>query len=45
MHSGRVRKRWALVLAPIANRDYGLRDFTILDLDGFGVRFASRLPE
>jgi catechol 2,3-dioxygenase-like lactoylglutathione lyase family enzyme len=28
---------------PIGNRDYGLRDFTVLDPDGFGLRFASTL--
>ena len=33
----------ARVLAPIADRDYGLRDFTIADPDGFGIRFASRI--
>ena len=33
----------ARVLAPIADRDYGLRDFTIADPDGFGIRFATRL--
>jgi catechol 2,3-dioxygenase-like lactoylglutathione lyase family enzyme len=33
----------ARVLAPIADRYYGLRDFTIADLDGFGIRFASRI--
>ena len=33
----------APILAPIADRDYGLRDFTILDPDGFGVRFGTRL--
>ena len=27
----------------IGNRYYGLRDFTILDPDGFGLRFAARL--
>jgi hypothetical protein len=31
------------VLAPIADRDYGLRDFTIADPDGFGVRFGTRI--
>lgn len=31
------------VLSPIADRYYGLRDFTIADPDGFGVRFATRL--
>ena len=25
---------------PIADRYYGLRDFTVLDPDGFGLRFA-----
>ena len=34
----------ARVLAPIADRDYGLRDFTIADPDGFGLRFASHIP-
>jgi hypothetical protein len=29
----------------VADRDYGLRDFTVLDPDGFGLRFASRLPD
>jgi catechol 2,3-dioxygenase-like lactoylglutathione lyase family enzyme len=45
-----VDRYWALaqelgarVLAPIADRDYGLRDFTIVDPDGFGVRFGTRL--
>lgn len=28
---------------PIADRYYGLRDFTVLDPDGFGVRFATEL--
>ena len=32
------------VYAPIENRYYGLRDFTILDPDGFGVRFATAIP-
>ena len=27
----------------IADRSYGLRDFTVLDPDGFGLRFASPL--
>jgi catechol 2,3-dioxygenase-like lactoylglutathione lyase family enzyme len=31
------------VTAPIGDRYYGLRDFTIADPDGFGVRFATRL--
>lgn len=33
----------ARVLAPIADRYYGLRDFTIADPDGFGIRFATRI--
>src|SRR5438034_10776551 len=33
----------ARIVAPIADRSYGLRDFTIADPDGFGVRFASVL--
>ena len=33
----------ARVVAPIGDRDYGLRDFTIADPDGFGLRFASWL--
>ena len=33
----------AHVLAPIADREYGLRDFTITDPDGFGVRFGTRI--
>lgn len=35
----------ARVIKPIADRGYGLRDFTIADPDGFGLRFASRLSE
>jgi catechol 2,3-dioxygenase-like lactoylglutathione lyase family enzyme len=30
-------------LSPIADRDYGLRDFTLSDPDGFGLRFATRI--
>lgn len=29
------------IAAPIGDRYYGLRDFTIVDPDGFGIRFAS----
>jgi catechol 2,3-dioxygenase-like lactoylglutathione lyase family enzyme len=46
-----VDRRWKLandigapVVVPIGDRYYGLRDFTIADPDGFGIRFASRLP-
>jgi catechol 2,3-dioxygenase-like lactoylglutathione lyase family enzyme len=43
-HWVRARAMGAKVLEPVGDRDYGLRDFTILDPDGFGVRFATRLP-
>ena len=33
----------AAVFQTIGDRPYGLRDFTILDPDGFGLRFASLL--
>jgi hypothetical protein len=29
---------------PVSDRYYGLRDFTIADPDGFGIRFATVLP-
>lgn len=31
------------IYQPIGDRHYGLRDFTILDPDGFGIRFGSYL--
>lgn len=37
----RARGMGARVVAPIADRGYGLRDFTVTDPDGFGVRFGS----
>ena len=40
-----VNEIGARVIIPLADRYYGLRDFTIADPDGFGVRFASLLPE
>ena len=33
----------AQVIVPIGDRYYGLRDFTIADPDGFGVRYATVL--
>jgi len=39
----RAQELGAAVFQPIADRPYGLRDFTILDPDGFGLRFATRL--
>lgn len=38
-----ARELGATVIAPIEDRGYGLRDFTILDPDGFGLRFGSWL--
>lgn len=29
---------------PVADRHYGLRDFTVTDPDGFGLRFAELRP-
>jgi len=34
----------APIIVPIGDRYYGLRDFTIADPDGFGIRFATHLP-
>jgi catechol 2,3-dioxygenase-like lactoylglutathione lyase family enzyme len=39
----RVNDMGARVIVPLADRYYGLRDFTIADPDGFGIRFASLL--
>jgi catechol 2,3-dioxygenase-like lactoylglutathione lyase family enzyme len=33
----------AQIVIPVGDRYYGLRDFTLADPDGFGIRFASRL--
>jgi catechol 2,3-dioxygenase-like lactoylglutathione lyase family enzyme len=38
-----AREIGARIIVPIADRYYGLRDFTIADPDGFGVRFATIL--
>jgi len=38
-----VNEIGAQIIIPLADRYYGLRDFTIADPDGFGVRFASVL--
>ena len=40
-----AKEMGAQIVIPIADRYYGLRDFTIADPDGFGVRFASLLQE
>jgi len=39
----RVKALALRIVVPIADRAYGLRDFTVADPDGFGVRFASRI--
>ncbi|KZT51522.1 Glyoxalase/Bleomycin resistance protein/Dihydroxybiphenyl dioxygenase [Calocera cornea HHB12733] len=39
----KAQEMGAKVLTPIQDQYYGLRDFTILDPDGFGVRFGTRL--
>jgi len=38
-----VNEIGARVVIPVSDRYYGLRDFTIADPDGFGVRFATLL--
>ena len=38
-----VQKLGLPVERPIGDRYYGLRDFTVLDPDGFGLRFAGAL--
>jgi catechol 2,3-dioxygenase-like lactoylglutathione lyase family enzyme len=35
----------ARIIIPVADRYYGLRDFTVADPDGFGIRFATALKE
>jgi catechol 2,3-dioxygenase-like lactoylglutathione lyase family enzyme len=35
----------ARIVIPVGDRYYGLRDFTIADPDGFGVRFATMIEE
>jgi catechol 2,3-dioxygenase-like lactoylglutathione lyase family enzyme len=35
----------ARIVVPIGDRYYGLRDFTIADPDGFGIRFATDLKQ
>ena len=41
----RAERLGAPIVSPIADRDYGLRDFTLVDPDGFGVRFGTRLGQ
>lgn len=44
-HWARAQTTGARVFAPIGDRDYGLRDFTILDPEGVGLRFGTRLEQ
>jgi catechol 2,3-dioxygenase-like lactoylglutathione lyase family enzyme len=39
-----VQRLGLVVEQPIGDRYYGLRDFTVVDPDGFGLRFAACLP-
>jgi uncharacterized glyoxalase superfamily protein PhnB len=39
----RARESGARIIRPIADRYYGLRDFTLGGPDGLGLRFASRI--
>jgi catechol 2,3-dioxygenase-like lactoylglutathione lyase family enzyme len=42
-HWQQANERGLRIIAAIGDRTYNLRDFTIADPDGFGVRFASWL--
>jgi catechol 2,3-dioxygenase-like lactoylglutathione lyase family enzyme len=44
-HWARAQASGARVFAPIGDRDYGLRDFTIQDPDGVGLRFGTQLQQ
>lgn len=41
----RAQEMKAVVVVPLADRYYGLRDFMISDPDGFGIRFASLIQQ
>ena len=41
---GRAQELGVRIHQAIGDRHYGLRDFTVVDPDGFGLRFASVLP-
>ncbi|HLF71454.1 MAG TPA: VOC family protein [Dehalococcoidia bacterium] len=40
---GRALGAGGRIVAPVDNRDYGLRDFIVADPDGFLLRFASMM--
>jgi len=42
-HWKAVNEIGARIIIPVSDRYYGLRDFTIADPDGFGIRFATVL--
>jgi uncharacterized glyoxalase superfamily protein PhnB len=37
----RVRTKGVRIRVPVADREYGLRDFIIQDADGYDLRFAA----
>lgn len=41
IHWQKAQEAGIKIYQPIADRYYGLRDFTISDPDGFGIRFAT----
>jgi len=44
-HWDAAQERGLRIVTPIGDRDYGLRDFTVSDPDGFGVRFGTWLHD
>jgi len=44
-HWEAAQERGLRIVTPIGDHDYGLRDFTVADPDGFGVRFGTWLHD
>ncbi len=44
-HWEAAQERKLRIVTPIGDHDYGLRDFTVADPDGFGVRFGTWLHD
>lgn len=42
-YHARAQQRGLTIVSPIGDRSYGLRDFTMVDPDGLGVRFGTRI--
>ncbi|MBP6822935.1 MAG: VOC family protein [Acidobacteria bacterium] len=40
-----AREMGVRIFREIGDRDYGLRDFTLVGPDGIGIRFATELPD